>query len=1536
MKFLLREVEALYLLMVSPSHQDRYSVHRQHRFYILVLILMSFMLSAVPCIAQPFRNADPALADQHDLFPTSRLYTNTFKDALRLIGEKKYSAGIPELQAVLDAPEDYVSTEKGADFLSLKKIARQMIADLPEEGKRFYALQYGSTAEQLFNRSVEQDDIDLLQEVVRRFFFTKAGAEAAYTLGAYYFERGDFWAATQQWEALSDQHDLAKTKELFLTFKLAVAWYHIGNQGKCRQTLLKLVRLTDGKTLEFPNGTKVTLFVASENPVEWLSRLLGILDLSAAQEQKNWTMYRGDPSRSASAAFAVPSAKPVWRFSTIQDPALTDQEQGPHLEEMLQKLGKHRREHVEGVLPAASPLVINDKVIFRTHRNLKAVSLSTGDLSWESTVTDALYQRMLSDPDNEDEEFLGMPRTPLEKYLSQRAWQDYTVGHLSSDGKLVFCVENVGFIAGFYHFSQLDSENILVPKSFNRLMAFEADSGKFVWELGGPRLQNPIHYSGHYFLGPPLPLDGKLYCLAEEGREFRLLVLDPRTGKTLWTQSLFRSENPIARDYTTDRRDMDHVRRRLGLSPSAAHGVIVCQTGAGCTIGIDAVTRRLLWRKLDLGGEEVVAYGPYSQDTNQNSEGWAEFAPVIVGDRVLIHSRKLQNIQCLNLFDGRLLWSRPRRGNLFIATIHEGKILLVGSDQIDAIKMSDGSSAWPKSHPIPAPSGRGIVVKNTYFQPVETGEILSVRLDDGLILARTRIESGSLIGNLAAAQGMLVSQNETEVVGFKSVDSIWQQIRLASQSTKPDDLALAQLLRGELNLFAGDVSQAMQKIDQSIQIKPTLRAKRLYADMLLESLDHDFDQNQNQISKMENLLVDDDQRKRFFQILAFNYQQQGNLDAALRYYLRLSELKNIFSSEKVKGGSFVRMDRWIRSKLESMVASASESERDQIRTFFTRYYTEQLVNAEQEVLERFLQCCGNLPETQQVRVALIGRLEQAIHAGSEKEQSPLRRQLVQHLEFLRSSKQPVMAAFATAKLTQLYLRSNRYPKAVELIEQLVTRWPDVICMDGKTSLQLAQHWRSEPEFRKWQGAGADWPDYPAQVYRGEQSRGQNISLPVEIIGLSNSLFENYRLEIGPTREFLFAFDGQGKQQWAFFLEQAGIEVPRQAYFSARVYRHYLVVNFGSEFFVLDTLNRDADNRPTFLWQQRLIPGAPSLLDYITIDRSGVAPVLREYLARNADRELLGRIGTINEEFLCYQVADELIAAELLTGKVLWKHQGIVTSSIHFGDAEHVIVRTAEDRFAPRYVVLSGQSGEVLRSFKLDEGESQVFAFERYVLTFTPGADNASRLRLKDLSTDSEIWSRTLSESTIYSLGQDYEIAMITPEGLISILDLRTGEIKYEVKGNPVANIINLLLLKNSRQYLVFVNVKYIVKNGVNYITLASSYPINGVIYSVDRKTGDLMWSLPVEAEGFDLSQSLDLPVLTFGIRKYKGMPSSQGAEVDLQVVDLRNGGVVLKETMLSNRDRIWVVPDVDQKNILIEPFEIRLSFEEPPVAAKKP
>ena len=117
----------------------------------------------------------------------------------------------------------------------------------------------------------------------------------------------------------------------------------------------------------------------------------------------------------------------------------------------------------------------------------------------------------------------------------------------------------------------------------NKLAAYDIHTGKLQWELGG---QESLRPSDTFFLGPPLPLRGQLYVMAEIKDEIRLLALDGATGKLLWSQQLAMVESNITQD---------PVRRLAGVSPSYSDGVLICPTGAGCVVAVDLATRSLLW-----------------------------------------------------------------------------------------------------------------------------------------------------------------------------------------------------------------------------------------------------------------------------------------------------------------------------------------------------------------------------------------------------------------------------------------------------------------------------------------------------------------------------------------------------------------------------------------------------------------------------------------------------------------------------------------------------------------------------------------------------------------------------------------------------------------------------------------------------------------------------------------------------------------------------------------------------------------------------
>ena len=65
-----------------------------------------------------------------------------------------------------------------------------------------------------------------------------------------------------------------------------------------------------------------------------------------------------------------------------------------------------------------------------------------------------------------------------------------------------------------------------------------ARQGAAQWVVGGEHGEDEPKLAGAFFLGPPLPLAGKLYVLAEFNGEIRLVVLDAQNGRLEWQQQL--------------------------------------------------------------------------------------------------------------------------------------------------------------------------------------------------------------------------------------------------------------------------------------------------------------------------------------------------------------------------------------------------------------------------------------------------------------------------------------------------------------------------------------------------------------------------------------------------------------------------------------------------------------------------------------------------------------------------------------------------------------------------------------------------------------------------------------------------------------------------------------------------------------------------------------------------------------------------------------------------------------------------------------
>ena len=148
---------------------------------------------------------------------------------------------------------------------------------------------------------------------------------------------------------------------------------------------------------------------------------------------------------------------------------------------------------------------------------------------------------LLQNPNTDSEGTNSSTPTTLPGYLRYKLFRDQLSGSLTSDGKCVFAVEESDsqFLPFRMNSRPRFGELFLVPP-INKLVAYDLNGGRLLWEAGGLRGTPPIELSGIFFLGPPLPFAGRLYCLAEVKDEIHLLALVPENNsiRLEWSQAL--------------------------------------------------------------------------------------------------------------------------------------------------------------------------------------------------------------------------------------------------------------------------------------------------------------------------------------------------------------------------------------------------------------------------------------------------------------------------------------------------------------------------------------------------------------------------------------------------------------------------------------------------------------------------------------------------------------------------------------------------------------------------------------------------------------------------------------------------------------------------------------------------------------------------------------------------------------------------------------------------------------------------------------
>ncbi|MGL6075764.1 MAG: PQQ-binding-like beta-propeller repeat protein [Fimbriiglobus sp.] len=798
-------------------------------------------------------------------------------------------------QRLLDAPSDSFyrlkdakGNETGA-VVSVKAKVNEILAGLPKEGRQFYEQEYGSPAAELLKKAIDNNnDRNTLNELSQRYFHTRAGGQATLLMGAVDLEAGDLAGAAYAYSRLLSRPDSAEYLTPRVTVRAAFALRRSGSDREIELANTLWAKLEKN----FPReGIAIgrRTYTLEELQKEYDRKLAQ----SGTQAEGVFSQRYGNPAHTALSEGGTPfldpafppkpmlfRGEPSWKFGA----GWVEQ----NLESTFKKLDVSKR---EVAIPGFFPISVPGALIFRTYNGITAIASRDG-VMWGGKARTAGETLWYSSPDLIHGSAQKLSKedkgTALEWWKSWATsnprvlFESTHTGSISHDGKYLYVVDdlaippppvvvnpNMGF-PGQPQPSIAGSQQGMMA-SYNRLMAFNIETGLLAWIVGGfenapmkeeeeaKSTNTQLLLENSFFLGPPISVHGKLYALYERKNQIRLgcfepnkIILSPATKdnpvtyrypELLWSQVLGDSATTLK---------TDSLRRVQSAYLAHSNGIIVCPTNCGAIVAVDINSRSLRWARYYGSAPDpraTAGSGIGQPRVNFNPNGipiptiptdrWRASAPIIVNDKLIVSAYDSNQLQCFDLRSGDLLWTTDREQNdLYVAGVYANSVVIVGKRSVRAYSIDgkgDPQSPWEKI-PIGTPVGHGTISKEglLYVPVVGTAEkadasepqITAIDLKTGKVRANTsfrrkfesNIDTRQLLGNLLFHDGMLFSQSSIELTAFPLIELKRREMaeRLKNNPNDPEGL----FARGELSLDNGDIREAIRDFKAVESAKP--------------------------------------------------------------------------------------------------------------------------------------------------------------------------------------------------------------------------------------------------------------------------------------------------------------------------------------------------------------------------------------------------------------------------------------------------------------------------------------------------------------------------------------------------------------------------------------------------------------------------------------------------------------------------------------------------------------------------------------------
>ncbi len=1213
------------------------------------------------------------------LITPPRSVRQIISDAERAIAEERWSEAVVRLGDFLQQDAaDAVDPAEAQDYFldadrqrpnttldeSLYRTARRMIGALPARARETYELQYGPNAKRMLQEATEQRDWHLLGDVRRKYFHTQAGYQASVLLARHAWQNGRSLQCALLLEDVVEVSGNSEAIDSSTRLLYAMACLAGGHALAPEFAVQGPLPAIGGGP---PIGADETL--RGSDLENWITDQITIGSIAKARRQSDFALLGARADRNGGASGQMPLSRPEWMVEMTASPREAD---------LLTQQAARLKDAGELMPPTSQPLRIDDQVLVRTTQWLVGIDYQTGKMVWTFPWFSA-HENL-----DEFDGVIGVTSEEQEAYeLVGRVYNDLPYGQITSDGERLFLLEGLDAFESF----AINRSRIGLRsrgQSANTLVALELQTqGKLLWRVGADE-EDASALGDAFFLGPPLPIDGRLYVMAEVSGDLGLFCLDPATGAEIWRQTLGSLEGLQIRS--------DPVRRMAGAMPTYHEGLLLCPTGNGLVVAVNLVDRSLRWAR-------VYPRDSLSRNESQNSRNyqdqllkrWADGMAIAADNHVVVTPIESDRLMVLNASTGRPRFSeQPRSRSIYVAGIRDERFILVGHRYVSAMSIEDGTVVWKTGDGVftgdQQVCGRGVFGDGDYLLPTSTNELIRISLEDGSVLERKTV--GFPLGNLVAAGGDFFSQTATKVTLASGINSLRPVVEERLQAD-PDNVA-AMVDQSKLLLEAERRGEAVEVLKRAEVLAPDNdEVHDLLVSAMLEELRSADSLSDTLIESLESRIDQPEQRTRFLFLQISAYLRAGRSVEAIEKLIDLAELRMAEATTSPaelmiqEDRHEVRVNDWIAARVHEAMQTAERADAARLDQIVRDRLSNQLGRSTKQLQELLTQFAATT-FGDQIRRQIFGRLK-TTRSYHEIERLALGRQTRQDWDKL-SDDRLFMLAYA-------YAKGDMPEDAGKVLGELGGR--EVI-----DSLQQ-QTWAGKlPESSGMPGPVLDlWP--------------RGVKVDVSSIGLKNpSIIDGGRITIrsrfaglrnlsNASEQFRGWEFGTNSSQSLLLRDSLGrtrviglrpAVQPRNGMRESKISGGMVVLAIGNELIALDMIKLEEGTQSPLLWRRD-----------ITVGQSGVSVLPKDnqfkdsvYRNRISNGELINgalpeiSLGPVLGDRLFLLQNGELLCLDARTGQLRWRQSDAPrTGVVVFGD-DQVAVVSPDTKSLHRFDAFDGQ------------------------------------------------------------------------------------------------------------------------------------------------------------------------------------------------------------------------------------------------------